>query len=403
MAYIDLGVEWYSVVHHGTNLRKGDCLVEFKEFFSMMKKRISDGADVPYFFKDLVAMITDVTEDEWGTPKDPSTKLSKESTLRSYAKRGLSQKFAQSIVYRLKPKMFIEYLNTRPVAVRKLLADDFKPFDAIADANNIASKLAAVFTDIIKVTAGIVESSDLEKQKLQQLEQDLRNKYGDYLINEANHVCPFPGCGRSLVVTNAGKATNSYSMGLIDKKKAPTVENLLALCPHCYAIYSIDDNAKICKELNGVKKILVAHQQSVQLLDDLPLEKGIVGVISKVKNLKGKDLADASLDPKEIKQKLKPSDNMVLYTTVSAYVTAYYIKLHEIMMNADKRGDIDYDEVQDQMHAIYKRLKKAKKTKVEIFNEIAQKIHKVSLQEDIFCQIVVSYFIQSCEVFDAIT
>ena len=377
--------------------------MEFKEFFSMMKKRISDGADVPYFFKDLVAMITDVTEDEWGTPKDPSTKLSKESTLRSYAKRGLSQKFAQSIVYRLKPKMFIESLNTRPVAVRKLLADDFKPFDAIADANNIASKLAAVFTDIIKVTAGIVEPSDLEKQKLQQLEQDLRNKYGDYLINEANHVCPFPGCGRSLVVTNAGKATNSYSMGLIDKKKAPTVENLLALCPHCYAIYSIDDNAKICKELNGVKKILVAHQQSVQLLDDLPLEKGIVGVISKVKNLKGKDLADASLDPKEIKQKLKPSDNMVLYTTVSAYVTAYYIKLHEIMMNADKRGDIDYDEVQDQMHAIYKRLKKAKKTKVEIFNEIAQKIHKVSLQEDIFCQIVVSYFIQSCEVFDAIT
>lgn len=403
MAYIDLGIEWYSVVHHGTNLRKGDCFVEFKEFFSMMKKRISDGADVPYFFKDLVAMITDVTEDEWGTPKDPSTKLSKESTLRSYAKRGLSQKFAQSIVYRLKPKMFIESLNTRPVAVRQLLADDFKPFDTTADANNIASKLASVFTDIIKITAGIVEPSDLEKQKLKQSEQELRNKYGDYLINEANHVCPFPGCGRSLVVTNAGKATNSYNVGLIDKKKAPTVENLLALCPHCYAIYSIDDNAKICKELNSVKKILVAHQQSIQLLDDLPLEKGIVGVISKVKNLKEKDLADASLDPKEIKQKLKPADNMALYITVNTYVTTYYVKLREIMMNADKRGDIDYDEVQDQMHAIYKRLKKAKKTKVEIFNEIAQKIHKVSLQEDIFCQIVVSYFIQSCEVFDAIT
>lgn len=188
--------------------------MEFKEFFSMMKKRISDGADVPYFFKDLVAMITDVTEDEWGTPKDPSTKLSKESTLRSYAKRGLSQKFAQSIVYRLKPKMFIESLNTRPVAVRQLLADDFKPFDATADANNIASKLASVFTDIIKITAGIVEPSDLEKQKLKQSEQELRNKYGDYLINEANYVCPFPGCGRSLVVTNAGKATNSYSVGL---------------------------------------------------------------------------------------------------------------------------------------------------------------------------------------------
>lgn len=403
MAYIDLGIEWYSVVHHGTNLRKGDCFVDFKEFFSMMKKRISDGADVPYFFKDLVAMITDVTEDEWGTPKDPSTKLSKESTLRSYAKRGLSQKFAQSIVYRLKPEMFIASLNTRPVTVRQFLADDFRPYDSTADASNIASKLAEVFIDIIRSAAGLVEPTELEKQKLQQAEQDFKNKFGDYLINEANHVCPFPGCGRSLVVTNAGKATNLYNVGLIDKKKAPTVENLLALCPHCYATYSIDDNTKVCKELNGVKKILVAHQQSIHLLDDLPLEKGIVGVISKVKTLKEKDLADASLDPKEIKQKLKPADNMALYITVNTYVTTYYVKLREIMMNADKRGDIDYDEVQDQMHAIYKRLKKAKKTKVEIFNEIARKIHKVSLQEDIFCQIVVSYFIQSCEVFDAIT
>lgn len=377
--------------------------MEFKEFFSMMKNRISDGADIPYFFKDLIAMITDVAEDEWGTPKDPSTKLSKESTLRSYAKRGLSQKFAQSIVYRLTPEIFIESLNTRPVAVLELLAEDFRPIDATADSGNVAAKLADVFVDIIRKAAGLVQQTELERQKLQQLELELRGKYGDYLINEANHVCPFPGCGRSLVVTKAGKATNLYNVGLIDKKKAPAVDNLLALCPRCYATYSIDESTKACKELIGVKKILVGHQQNIQLLDDLPLEKGIVGVVSKVKNLKEKDLADASLDPKEIKQKLNPSDNMALYITVNTYVTTYYVRLRTIMMNADKRGEIDYDEVQDQMHAIYKRLKKAKKSNVEIFNEIAQKIHKVSLQEDIYCQIVVSYFIQSCEVFDAIT
>lgn len=403
MSYIDLGMEWYNVVHLGTNLLKGGNFVEFKEFFSMMKNRVSDGTDIPYFFRDLIAMITDVAENEWGTPKDPSTRLSKESTLRSYAKRGLSQKFAQSIVYRLKPEMFIESLNTSPITVLQLLADDFKPYDSTADTNNIATKLADVFIDIIRRASGLVQPTELEKQKLQQAEQDLKNRFGDYLINEANYVCSFPGCGRSLVVTNAGKATNLYNVGLIDKKKAPAVENLLALCPRCYATYSIDDNAKVCKELNGVKKILVAHQQSIHLLDDLPLEKGIVGVVSKVKNLKEKDLEDASLDPKEIKQKIKPADNMALFITVNTYVATYYLKLKEIMMNADKRGEIDYDEVQDQMHAIYKRLKKARKTKVEIFNEIAQKIHKVSLQEDVFCQIVVSYFIQSCEVFDAIT
>ena len=211
-------IEWYSVVLHGTNLKKGDCFVEFKKFFSMMKKRISDGADVPYFFKDLIAMITDVTEDEWGTPKDPSTKLSKESTLRSYDKRGFLQKFAQSIVYRLKPERFIESLNTKDVSVQQFLADDFKLYDATTDLDNVASKLAVVFADINRRAAGLVEPTELEKQKLKQAEQDLKNKFGDYLINEANHVCPFPGCGRALVVTNSSKATNLYNIGLINKK-----------------------------------------------------------------------------------------------------------------------------------------------------------------------------------------
>lgn len=223
------------------------------------------------------------------------------------------------------------------------------------------------------------------------------------MINEASYTCPFSGCGHSLVITNTGRSMNSFKVALIDKKKAPEVSNLLALCLRCYDTYSIDDNPKISKELESVKQILVNHNKNIQLLDDLPLEKGIVGVISRIPKLNEKELSAVSFDPKEIQQKLKPSENMALYITVKTYVATYYVKLREIMMNADKRGSIDYDEVQDQMRAIYKRMKKTKKSNAEIFNEIAQKIHKVSLQEDIYCQIVVSYFIQNCEVFDAIT
>ncbi|WP_423243042.1 ABC-three component system protein [Clostridium fermenticellae] len=75
------------------------------------------------------------------------------------------------------------------------------------------------------------------------------------------------------------------------------------------------------------------------------------------------------------------------------------MKIHEIMMNLDNRKAIDYEKVQDQMKSIYRRLKKANKSKLEIFTEISDKIHRVTLQDDIFCQIVVSYFIQSYEVF----
>lgn len=377
--------------------------MEFKEFFSMMKNRISDGADVPYFFKDLVAMITDVPEEAWATPKDPSSKLTKESTLRSYAKRGLTGKFAQSIVYNLSPEMFIESLESRPAATIKLLAEDYKAYDPTAKTDNIAEKLADCFIDIIRRAAGIVPKSELERQKIMQQTFELKFKYGEYLRDETGNICAFPGCGRLLTKSDNGAIAPVYEVALIDKSKEPKVDNLIALCPMCQATYSIDNSQKRCKELMGVKKLLIARNQSMRLLDGMPLEKEIIGVMSKIKKLKEKDLLDPSLDPKDIKDKLVPDDNLALYNTVKGYVDTYYVTLKEIITSADKRGEIDYDEVQDQMKAIYKRLKKAKKTNLEIFNEITEKVHKVSLQEDIYCQIVVAFFIAKCEVYDAIS
>ncbi|WP_314793680.1 hypothetical protein [Eggerthia catenaformis] len=153
---VQRGSSWFK-------MKERRMFVEFKDFFSMMKNRISDGADVPYFFRDLIAMITDVTEVEWGTPIDPSTKLTNDETLRTYSKRKLPKKFAQNIVYRLTPENFIDSLNSRPQAVLDLLSDDFRSYDSSATASNIASKLADVFIDIIRRTAGLVEPTELEK------------------------------------------------------------------------------------------------------------------------------------------------------------------------------------------------------------------------------------------------
>lgn len=115
MGYSGLGMVWYTVVRRGTNSEKGwGIFVEFKEFFSMMKKRISDGLDVPCFFRDLVAVITDVTEDEWDTPKDPSSKLTKENTLRTYAKRDISKKFLQRLSTNYRRRCLLILLNQDP-------------------------------------------------------------------------------------------------------------------------------------------------------------------------------------------------------------------------------------------------------------------------------------------------
>lgn len=377
--------------------------MEFKKLFSILRKYLADGNDVPTFFRELMAMITTVTEEEWGTSKDPSASRLSDETIRSYVKRNLPKKLALSIVYRLTPDRLTKRIKRLKKATRELFAADVNAYDSTITADNVGEKVTALLVEIIRISAGLIPQDELMQQQQAKLALDLKSRYGDYLFGEASGYCPFPGCGRKLEVTAEGKSQRVYEVGLIDKGKEPKPDNLLAMCPQCHATYLLDNDKKPMKQLLTIKKMLSAHQQSAQLLDTLPLEKGIEGVISKISKLKEKDLEGASLDPKEIKQKLDPAKDTAIYVLVNGYVTAYFIKIRGIMMNLDKRGKIDYNEIQDQIHAMYKKLKKANKSHMEIFNEIVGRIHRITLQDEVYCQILVSYFIQSCEVFDAIT
>jgi len=186
--------------------------MDFKTLFNILKKHMADGDDVPYFFREILAMITTVSEAEWGTGRDPSARFVNDETLRSYAKRGLPKKLAQTIVYRLTPEVLTERINEREETVRALLAADFVGYDPSVSADNVAEKVAEWMADIIQTAAGLVPQEELEKKKQQQLAADLKAKYGSYLLIENGRSCPFPGCGRQLTVTNNGAAVDSYEV-----------------------------------------------------------------------------------------------------------------------------------------------------------------------------------------------
>lgn len=376
--------------------------MDFKTLFSIMNKYLSDGDGIPAFFRELMAMITTVTEAEWGTATDPSSRLS-DNTIRSYVKRGLPKKFAKNIVYHLTPDVLARKINKRSSEVKQLLAEDLHGYNPTIDADSVAKAISALLVEIIQASAGLVPQSELQKQQQQKLSSDLKGKYGDYLLNESCGICAFPGCGKQLSVSRNGQVIPIYEVSLVDKTNPAEPDNLLAMCPQCYATYLLDDSKKFSKQLSAVKRTLSAHKESIRLLDDLPLEKGLTNVIRKIKSLGETGLSDASLDPKEIKHKISPEKEWNLYTIVNTYVTTYYTRIAEIMVNLDKRGELDYDALQDQIHALYKKLKKVKKSQMEIFSEITDRLHRATLGDTVYCQIIVAYFVQKCEVFDAIT
>lgn len=376
--------------------------MEFPTLFSILRKRLSDGYNAPMYCRELFAQLTEVSEEEWGTPKDPETKITKEATLRSFTKRGLSRKFAQAIVYRLTPDNLAARINERPVTTRQLLSEDLSAYVPEVTADTVGKVIADMMVDIIRRTAGLVSQDALKQEKQKELFADWKAKYGDYLYEECDGFCPFPGCGKQLSAVADSKVSRVYEISLVDKTKKVTTDNLIALCPMCHATYQMDDSKAKTKELANVKALLITHGQSARLLDGIALEKGIVGVLRRLADLKEKAFFKAELDPKELTKKVNPTDNYILYLTVKNNVTTYFLKIREIMTNLDRRGLIDYEALQDQMKAIYKRLKKSHLSQMEIFREITEKLHRTSLQDDVYCQIVVCYFIQSCEVFDAV-
>ena len=375
--------------------------VEFKPIFDILQKYLSDGDNAQSFFHELMSMITTVSYAEWGGLKDPSQQLS-DNTILSYIRRGLTKAMARRIVYRLTPDNLADLINERDDAVREAMAEDLRGYIPDVEADTVGDDIALVLAENIQLAAGMIPQDKLAKQREQTIKAELKSKYGDFLLSETGNFCPFPGCGRELVISGNGQAIPTYEVNLIEKDKPMTSGNLIALCPQCSATYTIDNQKKTVTALKKAKQALMSHRESVRLLNDKPLERGIIGVVGGLKKLGDKDLRDASLDPKQIKQKILPSESIVLYNTVNNLVTIYYIRTRDILMNLDKKHEIDYDEIQSQMKSIYLKLKKAEKTKEEIFGEIVEKIHRMTLQERIYCQIVVCFFIQKCEVYDAI-
>ena len=109
-----------------------------------------------------------------------------------------------------------------------------------------------------------------------------------------------------------------------------------------------------------------------------------------------------SYNLKNLDEKLDKSEDLLLYSVVNSLATSYFTTVSRILVEADKRKEIDYDVVQDQIHALYIKLKKGGLSRNSIFNEIVKKLTEVTMGDTLCCQILVSFFIEKCEVFDAI-
>lgn len=376
--------------------------MQFKEIFTVLRKYLSDGIGVPSFFREFIQMITDVPESDWGTTKDPSGKC-KDSTLKSYVNRGISKKFAKSIVYKLDTYNLEDRLANLPHQAATGLVEDFQKFDPSINITNYPDKIGDHVCENIRNAAGLISQDAIDTNAVIAQSIKLKNIYGNALLRESHNYCSFPGCGKLLYKEMKGKTQRVYEVTLIDKDNGDSIENLLASCPDCHATYLLDDDSRMVKKLLSVKNVLSKSILGDSVIDDIKIEQGLATALERIKNLNVKELEKATFDPEKIEDKIDTDKEPALYLHNRNLVTSYYISVRNILRNYDKKGVLDYEELQEQMKGLYRKLKKRNMSQMEIFEHITNKVQATTKQETITCQIIVAYFVQNCEVFDAIS
>ena len=73
------------------------------------------------------------------------------------------------------------------------------------------------------------------------------------------------------------------------------------------------------------------------------------------------------------------------------------------MKETVKAKYFDDDLLRAQIKASYRKLEDKKMPKELIYQSLAERLNQITKQDIRFCYIVISYFIQSCEVFNVTT
>lgn len=234
------------------------------------------------------------------------------------------------------------------------------------------------------------------------------------LLAEANYECPL--CHKKLVDTVKGKAVKRYKITQIfpddlddataadfndaypapSRLDAPT--NLIALDEDCSDRYLLCPTVDEYKELREIKEAISrsfaakASVNSLQLEDDI---RTVLDALSQIRD--ASELVRLEYDALRVEEKFEP-ENFILKNETQLHVVMYYRYIEKVF----SESGADFDTIASEVKISSQRLEKAGMSQAEVISQLSGWIRNksgLSADRQLACDIVVSFFIQNCEVF----
>ena len=234
---------------------------------------------------------------------------------------------------------------------------------------------------------------------------------------EVDGLCPL--CGNNLMSKQGTRYVKMYEIAhiypcnptIIDlsvladvQRPADTeaFENKIALCLSCHQIYDHDKTLERYNDLKEKKNLLIQRNNIKKEFYKHNLEEEISRILSEILNVTDEEIEVNILNMKALQIKEKIEDEYkLLRREVENNATKYFQIIQNLFKSID---DGTYENITLQVRSFYLKCKAITSDKNSIYDYMIDWIKmKSKASDDLACAIIVSYFIQNCEVFDAIS
>lgn len=318
---------------------------------------------------------------------------------------------AKKINKDLDSQYFEEFIDTETDDTIKGLCAAFADECPGIDNENFKNKIAERFKEIICNAATIKRKRKKTTELVPQSQEttvnatispSIKEQYGALLVAEERSVCPNDGCSTPLFVNVGGQLGANYEVTFIDPS-VPEIrmENLIALCPACHSKYITGRTDEQVQRLLHIKKSLVDDYEAKETVSMQKVEDGIRKVLEKIPKMQAPANIDLNYNPVTLRQKIA-TDNLMLYLKAKTNVNVYYSAVQDAFTELNAERILRYKPFCLQVRVTYMNLSDMGLSQDEIFEKMVDWLQDATHEDRSSCEVIISYFIQKCEVFDAI-
>lgn len=184
-------------------------------------------------------------------------------------------------------------------------------------------------------------------------------------------------------------------------KNSNSLDNLIPLCHNCHSRYDKHKTVEEYRQLVAIKQEIISNRNIQEEYYNCSIEIEIAEIIDILsQQLDDAYLSELDYSALKIDQKIKKDTDRTLRNLIKSSVLEYYHFIKKLFADIDRTHAGKFDLMASQIKTTYLKFNLMSDDQRLIFHNMAEWLRAKTQRSSIYaCEVVISFFIQSCEVF----